>query len=473
MAKTVRSDTLTREIFLPRSYQSEGLDWALDRERCGWWWEPGLGKTPSTLLLLANRFNALEIHRTLIVAPKRVTLFTWPIELGRWEHAYGMDYTILRDSDRPSFIKLMNDGKPLHLVSYDWFKRVVKYWARKGRWPYDMVVLDESTKLKSPSSKNYYAAASMSRRTPYILLLTGTPAPNGLLDIWTQTMILDGGKRLFPTYTDYKTNWFYPADYHGYRWEPRGDTEVRVHELVADLYHSLSAREELGLPPEIPPHDIEVEIPLQARIVYDQFAEEFFAWVEGAGGIEAANAAVASMKIRQIANGGVYDEDGKWHQLHDEKLDALLDLLDEVQQPVLLAYQFVPDLVLLRRKLQGRLVVLDDKIETLHRWNRGEISVLAAHAAGAAHGLNLAEGGHITVWYGIDWALETYLQFNERLGDTRQRQIASGVRPIVHRILAANSVEDLVRERLLGKRSTQEILKDSVRQRQRNVACVG
>ena len=286
--------------------------------------------------------------------------------------------------------------------------------------------------------------------------LTGTPSPNGLKDLWGQTHFYDRGARLGHSYTDFLERWFY-KDYAG-TVQPLPFAQHQIQERLKDICLTVE-----GLPVDQPiTNKIYVELPPAARRQYNDMEKEMFAQIADHG-IEAANAAVRTQKCLQIANGAAYtDDQGNWTPVHDAKLEALDSVIEEANgAPVLVAYNFRSDLTrLLQRYPQAR--VLDKNPSTIHEWNAGKIPILLAHPASAGHGLNLAEGGNILAFFSINWSLEEHLQIIERVGPMRQAQ-AGLKRPVfVHLILAAGTVDDMVLDRLAGKRSVQEILLEAM-----------
>ena len=292
--------------------------------------------------------------------------------------------------------------------------------------------------------------------------LTGTPAPNGVKDLWGQVWFLDKGKRLGQTFSAFSERWFRKG-YDGYSLVPYDHTQEEVQERLKDI--CLTVR---GLPVDEPiTSPIYVDLPPAARRAYNDMEEEMYTAI-GAEGVEAANAAVRTQKCLQLANGALYtDEYGSWEAVHDAKLEALDSVIEEANgAPVLVAYNFKHDLARLRKRYpKGR--VLDADPDTIKRWNRGEIELLFAHPASAGHGLNLADGGNILAFYGVNWSLEEHMQIIERIGPMRQAQ-AGYKRPVfVYPILARDTVDDLVIDRLTSKKSTQEILLEALKRRKK------
>jgi len=293
--------------------------------------------------------------------------------------------------------------------------------------------------------------------------LTGTPAPNGIKDLWGQTWFLDQGARLGRTFSAFEQRWF-KKGYDGYSLVAYDHTQEEVQDKLKDICLTVT-----GLPvdePMISP--VYIDLPTPARRVYEEMEKELFAELETGGVVEAANAAVKTQKCLQLANGAMYvDDDRNWEVVHNAKLDALESIIEEANgAPVLVAYHFKHDLERLRRRFtQAR--VLDADPSTIHQWNAGSIPLLLAHPASAGHGLNLADGGNILAFFGVDWSLELYLQVIERIGPMRQKQAGYDRPCLVYPILARDTVDELVMDRLASKRSVQDVLLDAMNRRKK------
>ena len=292
--------------------------------------------------------------------------------------------------------------------------------------------------------------------------LTGTPAPNGVKDLWGQTWFLDQGERLGRTYTAFQQRWFYTG-YDGFSLQPYEHTQAEVQERLKDIcltVRGLDVDEPIVAP-------VYVDLPGAVRDVYETMEKDFYAELEG-GVVEAANAAVKTQKLLQLANGTLYvDDEGNWEEIHAGKLDALDSVIEEANgAPVLVAYHFRHDLDRLRRRYP-KARVLDADPDTITQWNAGKIQLLFAHPASAGHGLNLADGGNILAFYGVNWNLEEYMQIIERIGPMRQKQAGHDRPCLVYPILARDTVDELVMERLSSKRSVQDILLEAMERRKK------
>lgn len=436
-------------------YQHECVQFILDTPKCALWMDMGLGKTVTTLTALSELFDRAEVRRVLVIAPLRVANATWPAEIWKWAHLRHLSHVVATGSERNRLLALQSDAQivMINRENVEWL--VAQY--KPSTWPFDCVVIDEASSFKSPSARRFKA---LRKARPYIdrvIQLTGTPAPNNLLNLWPQLFLLDGGERLGKTYTAYQTAYF-EADYMGYRFTPREGAEKRIHDNVADICRSLSAADYLKMPDRM---DVPHEIPLaqNVRDVYDAMERDYLIEFDDTE-ITAQNAAVLVNKLLQLSSGFMYDAEGRAQWFHDAKFAALDSILEEANgAPVLLAYMFQAERdELLRRYPQAR--VLDQAPETINEWNRGEIPLLLAHPASAGHGLNLQAGGNICVWFALPWSLELFMQFNARLH--RQGQ----TKPVfIHFLMSQGTVDFDVLEALRAKDAGQSRLINAVKMR--------
>lgn len=464
-------------IFQPRAYQARAIAHVLKNPRAALWMEMGLGKTAVTLSVIDTLISLDEVRKVLIVAPLRVARSTWKQEAEKWEDfqhlAPQMALVIGTAKERTA---ALHSGLPIHVINYDnlpWlFKTVGK------EWDYDFVVLDESTRIKSPRSVWFKGKPTRkvretdgkisripghpglkwaSEHTARWLNLTGTPAPNGLLDLWSQTYVLDHGQRLGARYSDYRERWF-ESDYMGYTWTPKRGAHAAIIERMQDICLTLKASDYLDLPPIIE-NIIDVPLPADVMIKYRTLQREFFLELEQ-DAVQVANAATLSGVLLQATSGFLYTDSGH-EELHTAKLDALADLVEDIGSPVLVAYHFKQDLARIMNRLpQAR--VLDADPQTVVDWNAGKIPVLLAHPRSAGHGLNLQHGGHHLVFYGLDWDLEAHQQIIERIGPTRQYQAGLDRPCHVHYLVSPGTIDVAVLKRLRTKATVQDVLKDAM-----------
>lgn len=454
---------LTRDDLHP--YQRRTVEFIKATPRCALWLDMGLGKTTSTLTAVRDMLDQFEIGRVLVIAPKRVAVDTWPRELEKWAHLGGIRLAVidggpekrtatLRDSDADVF----TIGRELVPWLVDVIRNDDAIRARfRQRWPFDVVVIDEASSFKNRSAQRFKALRKVRGHIDRVIELTGTPAGNGLLDLWPQIFLIDGGERLGKTFTKYRDTYF-DGDYMGFKYTPKPGADEAIHARLADVVLRLDSADYLQLPPFLP-CTIEVELPAAARQHYRELEREYITQIEGAD-VTVAQAAALSNKLLQCANGAVYTNEARdVAHLHAAKLDALDGIVAEHPgRPVLVAYSYRTDVPRLLERFPAA-VLLDDKPETIARWNRGEIEMLLTHPASAGHGLNLQDGGNIVVWFGVTWSLELYQQFNARL--RRQGQQAAVVH--LYHITAADTVDGTVLASLERKNTTQGALLDALK----------
>lgn len=455
------------------NYQHTAIRHIQEHDRCAVWMAVGGGKSVTTLTALDD-LSLVEddVWPALVLGTKRIARSVWPQEPSEWGHLAHLTVSAVVGTEDERRAALRRKAH-VYSINYENLSWIVDLLG--ADWPFKTVVADESTKLKSvrteQGAKNAGALRSMiiggkrgsrglSDKVRRMINLTGTPAPNGLKDLWGQTYLLDAGARLGTSYDAFEQRWF-RRGYDGYSLEPMPHAEREIHAKLKDICLTVD------VPPVEDPvcNDIYVDLPPAARRIYDKMEKEMFALIEEIG-VEAFTAATRSSKCEQIANGAVYYDDEKnWKKVHDAKLEALADVIEESNgAPVLVGYEFKHDLACLKQAFP-KGVAFDDKTETLDRWNRGEIGMLFAHPQSAGHGLNMARGGNVLTRFGFDWNLENYDQIIGRIGPRRQKQAGLNRAVFDHRVLARDTVDELKRDRVTSKRSTQEILLEACRRR--------
>ena len=432
------------------AYQRRAVSFIKDRRRCGLFLDMGLGKTTSALTAVSDLLEEFAIHRVLIVAPLRVANSVWAQEGRKWGHLKHLRVSVCTGSQKARMVALHADAD-VFVINRENIPWLVEFLGDK--WPFDMVIIDESSSFKNSSSKRFKALRRILPKTEYMVLLTGTPSPNGLLDIWSQVYLIDLGQSLGRTMTAYKQR-FFEADYMGYKLTPREGAANKIHGLIAPNVIHMSAEDYLELPSRLDLIE-RVDLPEKALEIYNDFEETLLAELESGEEIEAMSAGVLANKLLQFANGGMYvDGSGNWSEVHGAKLDALDEIVeDNSNENLLVAYNYRFDLEQLQERFPDA-VVLDKKQETIDRWNRGEIKMLLAHPASAGHGLNLQDGGSLIVWFGLTWSLEYYQQFNARLhrqGQTKPVRVLHIVskKTIDERVLTVLSSKDATQKQLL------------------------
>ena len=431
-------------------YQDRIVEFVKEKKRCALFCFMGAGKSVSTLTSITDLLDSLAVHKVLIIAPLRVAKTVWAQEAKNWEHTKHLHVNACTGSERSRIAHLQRSAD-IYVINRENIKWLVDFYGNK--WPFDMVVIDESSSFKSARSQRFKALKSVLHHTNYMVLLTGTPAPNSLLDLWAQMYLVDFGESLGRTMSAYKQRFFESTGFMGYNFSPREGAKEKIYGAISDKVLSMVAEDYLQLPERI---DIteKVTLPHQALRQYSEFEKELLIELEDGDYIEASTAAVLAGKLLQMSNGTIYkDELKNWHEFHKVKLDALADIVeDNAGENILVAYNFKSDLERLTERFP-KAVVLDKDHETVVKWNNGEIPMLLAHPASAGHGLNLQRGGSLCVWFGLNWSLEYYQQFNARLHRQGQKKPVR----IVH--LVAESCLDERVMRVLGEKDiTQQSL---------------
>lgn len=468
-----------------RPYQQLMIDHMLAHPKCAIWSFMGSGKTVSTLTAIDHmRLAGLVDKPVLVVAPLRVAKDVWPTEVGEWSHLSDLRVVPIvgTETQRREALRLPAEIYTTNFENLVW---LIETWGE--HWPYGMVVIDESTKLKSlrASIRTNNTGTSWVQGQggvrPKALLkvmfqhkidrfveLTGTPAPNGLIDLWGQVFYLDFGTRLGRVFEAFKNRWFRPS-LDGYGSEPLATAQKDIENQVKDLCLSLKAEDWFDLSEPIV-RTIRIDLPEAARRSYKEMEKTLYTEIQTVP-IEAFTAGARTQKLLQMASGAAYvgrpDDPGerKWVETHASKLDALEEIVEEAGgMPVLVAYHFKSDLArLLKRFPKGRH--LDQKSSTLTDWNAGKISLLFTHPASAGHGLNLQYGSNILVYFSLDWNYENHAQVLERIGPVRQAQAGFTRNVYVYKLIARNTVEEDVDESLLTKCSVQDALMNGMRRR--------
>lgn len=452
--------------FKPRPYQGMIIDHIVEHPRCAIWAGMGMGKTSSTLSALDALLLA-EDPPVLVIAPLRVAVATWPDEALKWAHTAGLRVVPITGSSKERMAALHRRAD-VYTINYENLPWLVEVWGH--RWPYRIVIADESTKLKGFRLRQGGQRAAALGKVAHglarrFITLTGTPAPNGLIDLWGQMWFVDRGERLGRTFTAFKDRWFGPnPDGHGVVALPHAQDQIQA--ALRDVCLTVEAKDWFDLRDPIV-NNIYVDLPARARKDYEDMQKKMFAELVSGERLEAVNAAARTIKCLQMANGAAYvgEKSDKWEEIHDLKLQALESIVEEAGgMPVLVAYHFKSDLARLKRAFpKGR--ELDQNPQTLRDWNAGKIPLLFAHPASAGHGLNLQDGGNILVFFAHWWNLEERQQIVERIGPTRQLQAGHDRPMFIHNIIAAGTVDEMVIERVETKREVQDILLSAMKRK--------
>lgn len=440
-------------------YQDQAAN-AMVKNQChGLFMEPGLGKTRTTLTAFKRLRDKGEVEAMLVIAPLHVCYNVWPREVQKWKEFNGLEVAILHGPKKKQALDTEADIYLINPEGLPWFMK-----QRRVYIP-DMLVIDESTKFKNNAAKRtklLKAALPMFKRR---YILTGTPTPNGLLDLFSQVYILDMGERLGKYITHYRNRWFMPTGYGGYTWVPRAGAGEEIKEQLEDIVTYMKADDYLELPPLVE-NDVVVDLPDDVYAMYKEFEEEFVLQLEKED-IIAKNAGVLTGKLQQVANGGIYTtaDRAKWETLHMAKAEAVADIVEEASgQPCLVAYHFNHDLDRLKKVLGkdtphiGKGVTAKRVREIEREWNRGKIPVLLANPASVAHGLNMQEAGRHVIWHSLTWNSEHYTQFIQRVWRQGQKDTV-----FLHHIIAAGTIDRLIRRAEIEKISNQQQLLDFFR----------
>ena len=433
-------------------YQERSINFIHSTPKCALWLTMGLGKTTTTLTAITDLLDGLAVERVLVVAPLRVAKSVWAQEAAKWEHLKHLRFSVVVGNERQR-IAALHSTADVYVINRENVKWLVDFYKRK--WPFDCVVLDESSSFKSASSQRFKALKKVSDLIERMIQLTGTPSSNGLLDVWAQIALLDNGQRLGKNMTAYKRR-FFESDYMGYKFTPIKGAQQLIEGLISDVVVSMRAEDYLTLPERID-LQIEVELNKNAAEQYRELENEFLLQIDDEQ-VTALSAATLAGKLLQFSNGTLYtNEHGNFVEIHKEKLDALEELVDVNDEPLLVAYNFKSDLVRLKERFPFA-VALDKDEKTIDRWNNGEIRMLLAHPASASMGLNLQRGGSVIVWFGLNWSLELYQQFNARLHRQGQEKPVR----IIH-LVAKGCIDEKVLQAIHNKAKTQDDLLNALR----------
>lgn len=447
--------------FKPHDYQSYCIGQIIARPKLGLFLEMGLGKTVITLTAIKQMLG-LEVSKVLVVAPLRVAESGWLQETRKWDHLADLRVVRVLGTEKQRKWALAEDGD-IYVINRENVAWLVEFYERD--WPFDMVVLDELSSFKNPQSRRFKAMKRVLHSIDRMVGLTGTPAPNSLIDLWAQVFLLDGGERLGKFIGRYRDAFFthgtlpngIPINY-----KLRPGAEEQIYKRIRDLCVSMKAVDYITLPERVD-NLIEVDIGESALTQYRTMEREMVLELEAQEHILASSASVVAQKLLQMANGCIYDSEHAFHPLHDAKLDALMDIIEGAcGHPVLIYYGYRFDEERIYERLRGsgyRIATLNGS-ETVEAWNGGHIDVLLAHPDSAGHGLNLQAGGHIMVWYGLTWSLEKYQQACARLHRQGQRDSV-----IIHHIIAKGTIDEDVMRALERKEKGQDALFGALRAR--------
>ena len=415
----------------------------------------GLGKTVITLTVINDlKYNRFAINKVLVVAPKKVAESTWITEASKWDHLKLLRISTCLGSATKR-IRALNTPADIYVINRENIPWLVDYY--RNQWPFDMVVIDELSSFKNPRAKRFKALKNVRPHIKRIVGLTGTPAPNGLLDLWAQIFLLDGGQRLGKTITGFRERYFEPDQRNRDRiftYAPKIGADEKIRSLIGDICVSMKAEDYLELP-DITYNTIPVLLDNKAQKAYEKLEREMLLEVDEST-IDAGSAAVLTNKLLQLCNGAAYDGDRNIVEIHNCKIEAFMELIEGLNgKPALVFYNFQHD----KTRIQAALSKTKLRVRELKTpqdekdWNNREIDILLAHPASAAYGLNLQQGGNHVIWFGLNWSLELYQQANKRLHRQGQTE-----KVIIHHLTVAGGVDEDVVAALENKTSTQDQL---------------
>ena len=447
--------------YTPHDYQAYAIDYIETHPIATVFLDMGLGKTSITLTAISNLlFDSFEAHRVLVIAPLRVARDTWTAEVEKWDHLQDLICSVAVGTEAQRKAALLRPAD-VYIIN----RENVQWLIEESGIPfdYDMVVIDELSSFKNHNTKRFRALLKVRPKVNRIVGLTGTPASNGLMDLWAEFRLLDMGQRLGRFITKYRTDYFQPDKRNGqivFSYKPLPNAEDAIYRQISDITISMKSTDHLNMP-ELVSNEYEVRLSDEEAEHYNALKQELVLTL-GDGEVTASNAASLSGKLSQMANGAIYDDAGNTIPIHDRKLDALEDIIEAANgKPVLVAYWFKHDLERISARLKKQHIPfsrLDDST-SIRRWNAGEIPVALIHPASAGHGLNLQSGGSTLVWLGLTWSLELYQQTVARLW--RQGQTANTV--VVQHIITKGTIDHRIMKALSQKEHTQTALIDAVK----------
>lgn len=436
--------------YIPHEYQEIAKNFILDKPFTGLFLDMGLGKTITSLTAIEElKNNYFDVNKVLVIAPKRVAEDTWTTEHKKWDHVENLKVVKIMGSPAERAKALTQSGD-VYIITRDNVAWLVDTVGKK--WDFDTVIIDEISSFKSHTSKRFKKLKTVRPLIKRLVGLTGTPAPNGYMDLWAQIYLLDRGERLGKTITAFRKTFCNTLYRHGYNeYELRPGAKEEIDEALKDICISMKARDYLDM--EEPLYiNRRAKLDLKEYKMYKTMERDAVLQFENED-ITALNAAAVNNKLLQLANGAVYTEDREVIHIHDKKIDVLEELIEEANgAPVLVFYNYKHDKSRIIEKFKGDVRILDTE-QDIKDWNDKKIKILLAHPASAGHGLNLQAGGNIVIWFGLTWNLEYYLQANARLNRQGQKETVR-----IYHIIADKTIDERVLEVIKGKKTTQEEL---------------
>ena len=443
--------------YVAHNYQNYAKDFILAHKVSALFLDCGLGKTITTLTAINElMYDSFEISKVLIIAPLRVAQSTWKDEIEKWDHLNLLRYSIVV-GDEKERLKALKQNSDIYIIN----RENVDWLVTKSGidFNFDMLVIDELSSFKSHTSKRFKSLLKIRPYFERVVGLTGTPSSNGLMDLWAEFRVLDLGERLGRYITHYRNEYFLPDKRNGeviFSYKPQPNAEERIYRRLADMTISMKSTEYLKMP-ELILNELEINLDEEDQMKYKKFKKEMVMTIQEKE-IDAINAASLSNKLIQLANGSIYDEDKKFYEVHNKKLDKLEEIIESANgKPVLVAYWFKADKERIEKRFKVREIKTADDIK---QWNKGMIDLALIHPASAGHGLNLQSGGSTLVWFSLTWSLELYQQTNARLYRQGQKDTV-----VIHHLITKNTIDEDIMKSLKRKDKTQEALMRAVKAR--------
>lgn len=443
--------------YVAHNYQNYAKNFILAHKVSALFLDCGLGKTITTLTAINElMYDSFEISKVLIIAPLRVAQSTWKDEIEKWDHLNLLRYSIVV-GDEKERLKALKQNSDIYIIN----RENVDWLVTKSGidFNFDMLVIDELSSFKSNTSKRFKSLLKIRPYFERVVGLTGTPSSNGLMDLWAEFRVLDLGERLGRYITHYRNEYFLPDKRNGaiiFSYKPQPNAEERIYRRLADMTISMKSTEYLKMP-ELILNELEINLDEEDQMKYKKFKKEMVMTIQEKE-IDAINAASLSNKLIQLANGSIYDDDKKFYEIHNKKLDKLEEIIESANgKPVLVAYWFKADKERIEKRFKVREIKTADDIK---QWNMGMINLALIHPASAGHGLNLQSGGSTLVWFSLTWSLELYQQTNARLYRQGQKDTV-----VIHHLITKNTIDKDIMKSLKRKDKTQEVLMRAVKAR--------
>lgn len=450
--------------YRPHDYQRHCINRIIDTPRLGLFLDMGLGKTSIVLSAVKElKYNRFAVSKVLVIAPKKVAEGTWSKEKDKWDHTRCLRISRVLGSEKKR-IRALYEPADVYIINRENVVWLVDFY--KNDWPFDMVVIDESSSFKSHKAKRFKALSATAPRIKRIVELTGTPSPNGLADLWAQLYLLDEGTRLGTRYAGFRERYFDAGPRHNgivYKYSVKQGSEEAILSAISDICVSMKASDYLELPDCIM-HEVPVELDPKAAKAYRELEREMVLELPD-DEVTVTSAAALSNKLLQLGNGAIYGEDHSVHEVHGCKIEAFMELIESLSasgKSALVFYNYQHDKERLQKALAktGQVVRELKTTEDEDDWNAGKIDILLTHPASSAYGLNLQQGGNHVVWFGLNWNYELYTQANKRLHRQGQTE-----KVIVHHLVCEGTRDEDVMAALARKDDVQQFVMDSLKAR--------